>query len=200
MKNVMSASNEIRLNNVSKSYGDKAILSDFSLSLTSSLTCIMAPSGKGKTTIANIITGLIPVDSGEVIVPAGIKFAYVFQEDRLLEGESAISNLLFVCDDPKAKRQRANDLLTAAALGDSMIKKAAELSGGMRRRVAICRALISEYDILILDEPFKGLDTDIKVRLMDLVKKETSGKTVVLITHDHSEATYLGCEVIEIHL
>ena len=71
-------------------------------------------------------------------------------------------------------------------------------SGGMRRRVAIVRAILAESDILILDEPFKGLDETLKYRVMDYVKEESKGKTVILVTHDITEANYLNARVISL--
>ena len=84
------------------------------------------------------------------------------------------------------------ELLTEADLGGSIHKKTKELSGGMKRRVTICRALIADYDIIVLDEPFKGLDAKIKPRIIDMVKNHTKDKYVLAITHDPGEAEYLG--------
>lgn len=178
----------IRLTDICKSFGDKRVLENVSLSFDVGVTCIMGPSGKGKTTLANIIAGLIPPDSGEISGLEDKKVSMVFQEDRLLEWETAIKNLLFVRKDT----EEAKRLLTAAGLADSMYKKASELSGGMKRRVCLCRALIAEYDLLVLDEPFKGLDSGIKHDVMKMVLDNTVGKTVICITHDHSEAEFLG--------
>jgi NitT/TauT family transport system ATP-binding protein len=186
------------LADVNKIFGDKAVLSGFNLELKPGINCIMGPSGSGKTTIVNILAGLIAPDSGEVNIPPGAKFSFVFQEDRLLEWESALTNVLFATKHFKQNMPKAMELLNEADLADSIHKKARELSGGMKRRTAICRALIADYDILILDEPFKGLDAKIKPRIMDMVKKYTEGKFVLLITHDPYEAEYLGGQLIEI--
>ena len=188
----------IELRGIYKSFGDKQVLVDFSFELLQGITCIMGPSGKGKTTIANILAGLTGIDSGAVNIPSGTKFSFVFQEDRLLEWESALTNVLFVTENAKKNTALAVELLTEADLENSIYKKAKELSGGMKRRVAICRALIADYDVIILDEPFKGLDANIKPRIMDMVKSRTGNKTVLAITHDPSEAERLGGRLVDL--
>ena len=188
----------VELRGIYKSFGDKQVLADFSFELLQGITCIMGPSGKGKTTIANILAGLTGIDSGTVNIPSGTKFSFVFQEDRLLEWESALTNVLFVTENAKKSTARAVELLTEADLENSIHKKAKELSGGMKRRVAICRALIANYDVIILDEPFKGLDVKIKPRIIDMVKNHTRGKYVLAITHDKFEADYLGGKLVSL--
>ena len=188
----------VELRGICKSFGDKQVLTDFDLVLRQGITCIMGASGKGKTTIVNIIAGLLGVDGGSVDIPTGAKFSFVFQEDRLMEWESALTNVLFVTANAKKNTARAIELLTEADLESSIHLKAKELSGGMKRRVAICRALIAKYDIIILDEPFKGLDSNIKPRIIDMVKNHTKGKIVLAITHDIGEAEYLGGRMVGI--
>ena len=188
----------IGLMGISKSYGDKLVLVDFSLVLERGITCIMGASGKGKTTIVNILAGLVNANEGKVNIPAGTKFSFVFQEDRLLEWESALTNVLFVTANPKQNASQGVKILAEADLEGSIHKKAKELSGGMKRRVAICRALIADYDIIVLDEPFKGLDAKIKPRIIDMVKNHTRDKYVLAITHDLYEAEYLGGRLVNL--
>ena len=180
----------IELVNICKYYEEppRQVLKDVNLRFLNGITCIMGPSGVGKTSLAYIIAGLILPDSGRVIGVNGKKISMVFQEDRLLEWENAINNVLFV----KKNRTLAEKLLIEAGLKDSMYKKTSELSGGMKRRVCICRALVADYDILILDEPFKGLDAGVKPSIMEMVKKHSAGKIVICITHDLIEAEFLG--------
>ncbi|MCL2355732.1 MAG: ATP-binding cassette domain-containing protein [Defluviitaleaceae bacterium] len=175
------------LKNICKSFDGKEVLRDVSAVFRPGFTCMMGQSGIGKTTLAKIIAGLVAPDSGEIIGTNGLKFSVVFQEDRLLDWETALGNLLFVSPD----RERAVALLTEANLGENLHKKAADLSGGMKRRVCICRALIADYDVLILDEPFKGLDAELKLSIMQMVKTHAAG-IVICITHDESEAEFLG--------
>ena len=182
----------IQLTNICKSYGSPPtpVLTDVSLTFNEGITCIMGASGIGKTTLINIISGLVRHDSGHITGLDGKKISMVFQEDRLLSWETALTNVLFVTKPHK--KNMAKELLTQAGLADSMHKKVHELSGGMKRRVCICRALAAEYDVIILDEPFKGLDSGTKPVIMDMVKKYTTGKTVICITHDAHEAKALG--------
>ena len=188
----------VELRGICKSFGNKQVLTDFDLVLRQGITCVMGASGEGKTTIVNILSGLLSADRGSVNIPSETKFSFVFQEDRLLERESALTNVLFVTKNAKKNTARAVELLTEADLEDSIHKKAKELSGGMKRRVAICRALIADYDIIILDEPFKGLDSNIKPRIIDMVKNHTTDKIVLVITHDIGEAEYLGGSLINL--
>jgi len=178
----------IQLVGICKSYDGRQVLSDVNLTFSEGITCIMGPSGVGKTSLAYIVAGLVLPDFGRVIGVNDKQISVVFQEDRLLEWESAIDNLLFV----KKDRKKAQQLLDEAGLEDSMHKKTSELSGGMKRRVCICRALIADYDILILDEPFKGLDAGLKPDIMQMVKDYSEGKIVICITHDLAEAEFFG--------
>ena len=181
----------IILQNISKSYGSKVIFADFSLEFEEKKTSIiMGSSGIGKTTLMNIMLGLIQPDSGKIEGLAGKKISAVFQEDRLLENKSGIENILFVLKNPKNYTKKAKEVLNDAELLDFYAQKAAEYSGGMKRRLTLCRALISEYDILILDEPFKGLDDKIKPKIMQMIKKYAFDKTVIIITHDKNEAEF----------
>ena len=184
----------ITLKNICKSYNGKPVLENVNLTLEQT-TCIMGQSGIGKTTLLNIIAGLVKPDAGEIISMVGTKISFVFQEDRLLEEETALKNLLFI----STYKEKAITLLTQSGLAESLHKKTAELSGGMKRRVCICRALIAEYDLLILDEPFKGLDEEIKLKTMHMVKNNLrQNAMVLLVTHDPTEAQFFGGRLITI--
>jgi len=185
----------VSINKISKSFGDppKTVLSDISLTFTTGITCLMGPSGIGKTTLAYIIAGLVAPDSGNVSGVDTKQISFVFQEDRLLELETALRNVLFVVKKTKENVRTAQELLIRAGLEDSINKRCEQLSGGMKRRVCICRALMANHSLLIMDEPFKGLDSGIKPSIMDMVKQSAAeNKTVICITHDEHEADYLG--------
>lgn len=170
--------------NLCKSYGDKAVLTDFSICFQKGeISAVMGPSGCGKTTLFRILLGIEKADSGEV---RGGKAVAVFQEDRLSEPLSSVRNVCL--GNPKATREEAKTLLAALGLADDMEKPVKELSGGMRRRVSIARALIADADTVLLDEPFSALDEDTKTSVMAFTRQALKGKTVVLITHDLDEA------------
>lgn len=186
---------EIVLKNLSKSYGENLVISDLNLNIKSGVTtCLMGPSGCGKTTLLRLIAGLEKPDSGEIMSEAR-KISYVFQEDRLSEDFSVISNIRFVVGKTMNSEDIRN-LLKEFELGDVIDKPVRELSGGMKRRVAIARALSATYDLLILDEPLKGLDEKLKQHVMEVIKNHTKGKTVIYVTHDSSEADVMGARVI----
>ena len=186
----------IELKGICKSYDGKPVLDGVNLILKQGeIACIMGVSGIGKTTLVNILLGLTAPDRGEIIgLPANI--SAVFQEDRLLPWETALSNVLFVKNPARSHVKEAEALLSRMGLGDSIYKKAAELSGGMKRRVCICRALIAGGDLLVLDEPFKGLDDETKFGVMDMVKAYAKDRYVLCVTHDGAEVEYLGGRLV----
>ena len=190
--------NTIRIENIDKSYADKQVLRRFSAQMEAGETvALLGPSGCGKTTLLKLIAGREKADSGRISgVPARI--ACVFQEDRLLPEFSVKRNLRFVTGPGAGKE--TEKLLAELGLGDSLHEKAKDLSGGMQRRVAIARALLFDAELLLLDEPFKGLDEKTKNLVMESVKKRTAGKTVILVTHDRSEAEFFDARCIEMQL
>lgn len=182
---------EIKLENVSKTYGEKQVFRDFSHTFPEGeLTCVMGPSGCGKTTLLSLLLGLEEPDTGEIQGMEGRKKSAVFQEDRLCENTGAVSNIRLV--NPNLSKEEAEGMLRDLGLGDSLRQPVRTLSGGMKRRVAILRALAAEYDVLFLDEPFKGLDETTKALVMEYFLQKTRGKTVILVTHDRGEAAALG--------
>jgi len=188
----------IKLEHINKNFGDKIVLKDFSAEFKDDcITCLMGPSGVGKTTVLNIIMGLIKPDSGNVSGINNRKLSVVFQEDRLLNWLSAIDNVALVSNETVTK-EKIITLLNELGLKDSSYDSVSKLSGGMKRRVAIARALINNAEILILDEPFKGLDEDTKENVMSIIKKYSKSKCVILVTHDISEAKFLEADIIEL--
>ena len=138
-----------------KAFGGKTVLQDFSCELEEGrVTALMAPSGAGKTTLLRILLGLETADSGEITGLSGKRLAAVFQEDRLLDFMTPVDNIRL----PVPKLERAVILREMAAMGLTGCENqpVRELSGGMRRRVAILRALLCGADVIALDEPFKG--------------------------------------------
>ena len=119
----------------------------------------------------------------------------MFQEDRLCGHLNAVENLRLVL--AHADWPRVGDELARVGLGgDAVLKPVRELSGGQRRRVAIARAMIVDADLVVLDEPFTGLDADVKPLVLAYVKERAAGRTTLLITHDRAEARALGAKVV----
>jgi NitT/TauT family transport system ATP-binding protein len=188
----------IQLVNISKQFNNRMLFDKLNIEIKEQqITCIMGPSGAGKTTLLHIIMGLMKADSGKVKGLEGKKLTAVFQEDRLCENMDAIKNVQLVCD----KRVEAGQVIREfekVDLTDYENKPVTELSGGMRRRVVIVRALMPESDLVIMDEPFKGLDEELKSKVIQYVIQKTKGKTVIIVTHDKEEADELSAEVINL--
>ena len=194
----MSTLNTVEVKHLYKSFGDKVVLRDFSARFPlGAVTSVMAPSGGGKTTLLRILMGLEAADSGTVEGLAGLRQSAVFQEERLCEALSAVANIRLV--NPVLTRGEAEAALSAVGLAGCGNQRVAEFTGGMRRRVAILRALLAQWDVLFLDEPFKGLDEDTKQLVMADTRRRCAGRTVLLVTHDAREADALGAVQV-IHL
>ena len=187
----------IKLINVWKKYTDLELLKDFNISFEKNkITCLFGPSGVGKTTIANIVAGITPIDKGRVEGIDNSLFSYVFQEPRLLKWYNVYDNIDFVLKDvyPPDKRVKITEsYLEMVELSQYKNYKISALSGGMEQRVSLARAFAYPPDILIMDEPFKGLDFKLKQEMISLFKKmwEKSNRTVIFITHDVEEAINL---------
>ena len=186
----------IKFVNVSKMYGGKLIFDSLNLTLEpGSRTAIMGPSGCGKTTALMILAGLETQDGGDITGVENKRVSMVFQDDRLCENLSLYANVKIVCSAEKRKSEIA-DAAGELGLGDSINKAASKLSGGMRRRAAILRAMLADFDILLLDEPFNGLDSDAKRQTAEFIKSRLDNRTVLLVTHNPDDAELLGCERI----
>lgn len=173
----------IQIKNVSKSYDGKAVLNGFSCEIPSTgITAFSGASGIGKTTLAKIIANLESADSGSISGLENKKISVVFQEDRLFPHLTALENVSIVSNE-----QNAREILSDFGLQDDMELKPSEMSGGMCRRVALARAIAFGGDLLILDEPFKGLDADTKKVVFNSVKEFSKSASVLLITHDNDE-------------
>ena len=184
----------INLRNITKQYETIPVLNQLYLEIKEGkTTCIMGPSGVGKTTLIHILMGLVQADSGVIEGVEGRRFAAVFQENRLCEEIGAVLNIKMVCDKKVTEAQIKKEL-EAVGLLDYEKKKVNELSGGMKRRVAIVRAVMADSDIIIMDEPFKGLDDKLKGQVIDYIKRKTIGKTLVVITHNKEEVEALSAD------
>lgn len=181
----------IEIKNLSKSFGRKKVLDSLDLNVkVGERIAIISPSGSGKTTLFRIIAGLDKKFSGDCTVEGRI--SYMFQEDRLFKNSTILENLLAVTSDTEKARALLNDMELFDA--ESLFPDA--LSGGMKRRVALARTLAFDADVLLLDEPFVGLDEELKVRVAGKVNERTLGKTLLVITHSEEEASLLNCKTI----
>ncbi len=185
----------IAIHKLCKAFDNKAVLRDFSCTMEDScVTALMAPSGAGKTTLLRMLMGLETADSGEISGLSGRRISAVFQEDRLLENMNPVDNIRLTA--PKLDRAVILREMAAMGLTDCENQPARELSGGMRRRVAILRALLCDADVIFLDEPFKGLDEATKALVVAETKRLCVGKTVLLVTHEEKEAAMMGAEQV----
>ncbi len=186
----MKAEN-IKIINVSKSFGEKLVLKDMNAEFPAGqVSIIMGESGCGKTTLLNIILGVEKPDSGLIDgVPRLI--SAVFQEDRLCEDFSAFTNIRIT----SSKCTTKNDIyasLAALGLSENAATPVRELSGGMKRRVAIARAMLAESSLVIMDEPFKGLDDANRAFAAKFILNSLRSRTLITVTHTESDAELLG--------
>lgn len=188
----------IKLVDVSKKYDDLTVLEDFNINFEKNrITCLFGPSGVGKTTIANIVAGIVPIDNGSVDGTFNSLFSYVFQEPRLLKWYNVYENIDFVLKDVYESGKRVEIIegyLKMVELDEYKNYKIDALSGGMAQRVSLARAFAYPSDILIMDEPFKGFDFKLKNEMISLFIKmwTLSQRTVIFITHDVEEAINLS--------
>lgn len=188
----------IEIRNLCKSYEGKVVYEDLNLSFKKqAITVLMGPSGIGKTTLLRILAGLEGYEKGEVIGLTGKRIAFMFQEDRLMPWLSAKENITYVLASRMKQadcEQRAEQILEMMGLIHEKEQPIGALSGGMQRRVALGRALAYEGEVLLMDEPFKGLDEKLKYDMIEKIKALTILKktTVICVTHDLEEAKRLG--------
>jgi len=173
----------IRVNNINKSYGEKKVIGNISLEYKNGETYILnSPSGSGKTTLLRIIAGLEKPDSGEVVYDGTRRrISFLFQEDRLLEKETIADNLRLVLkgENYEEALRDVHELIPEADVND----KVSEMSFGMKRRLAVIRAVRYDSDVLILDEPFLGLDEENIDKVKDYIKRGQRGRTVIMASH-----------------
>ena len=181
---------DIKVDHVSKAYGEQQILRDLCCVFPEGkTTCIRGRSGCGKTTLIRLLLGLDIREKGKIEGISDRKISAVFQEDRLCENLSAASNIRLVCTETISDRE-----LEEAYKAVALQKPVRELSGGMRRRVSILRALLADSDCVIMDEPLRGLDEKTRTKTIDYIKKKTEGKTLIFVTHEEQEAVWLKAD------
>lgn len=196
---------KIIIHDLSKSYNNQKILSGLDMELESGNTyCLMGASGIGKTTFLRLLLGLEQPDSGTITVSgnrkpdeagSGLRLTAVFQEDRLCESFSALENVMMAAGKtltPKDAYQELCRLLPE----ESVTRPIHTLSGGMKRRVALMRAILAPSCGILMDEPFTGLDEDTKQAVIDYIREKTVGKLLVVVTHQEEDVVALDGQLI----
>lgn len=184
----------LKIKKLSFSFGDNVIIKDFSCEMKrGERVNIGGPSGKGKTTLLRIISSLQKGYDGEIIFEGTARISMVFQDDVLLPWYTALENVTCVCGEEKARKW-----LSSMKLEDDLNKYPAELSGGMKRRVALARAICYGGDILILDEAFKGLDDELKNEIIGYIIEEYKDRLIIFTSHDKDETELFATRIIEI--
>ena len=188
----------ISIKGLTHGYDGKVILSSIDLSIKENgIYVIMGESGIGKTTLLNLIAGLITPNSGEINT-YGKKISYMFQEARLLPWMSVIDNVNLVLGGGKSTREIAMAHLTDVGLGEDLDKYPSDLSGGMAGRVSFARTIAYDADIILLDEPFNGIDRANVMNMISIIKKHQSDKIIVVVTHSEEYAELLSDKKIQL--
>jgi len=188
------------IENISKRYGDKTVLENFSVKIAmGEKVALFGENGSGKTTLFNIISGLDKQDGGKLYGYDPNDVAYLFQEDVFFEHLSLLENIVLVSQMKKhIAKEQAIALLNELDLADYAEALPSTLSGGMRKRAAIVAVFASGKKILLLDECSNALDDNMKERVIGFIKKYSSDKTVIAISHDRDFAMSFCDRYIEL--
>lgn len=187
----------IRVESLSKRFGLHEIFTDLTLTFDAGgVYCLRAPSGAGKTSLLRILMGLDRPDGGRVrgITPGQV--SVMFQEDRLSDALTPVENVALLHPERRVSRRMLRDDLATILPVRSLSQPVVELSGGMRRRVALACAMLYPSSVVLLDEPFTGLDTETKRVVVDYVLARRRGRTLVAATHGDDDAAMLGAETL----
>ena len=186
----------IKLENIKKCYKDIKVLEDISLEVKSGeIVCILGPSGCGKTTLLNIISGGLKADKGAVVNKSS-KTSYVFQEDRLLPWSNVFENISLVAKHKS--KEKIYEIIEKVELNGYETSYPHELSGGMKQRCSIARAFNYDCDLLIMDEPLKSLDNNLRQKMLKNILNlwEDTKPSIIFVTHHVDEAILLGDKII----
>ena len=175
----------ITIQNLTVRFGSKTVFDHASFELPDEgVMMLFGPSGVGKTTLLRVLAGMQRMDAGSISGLANRKISFVFQEPRLLEWLTAEQNVSVVSDAETAK-----GLLERLDLGDERKNPAKTLSGGQKQRVSLARAFAYSTDVVLLDEPFTGLDEENKRLAIDLIR---SARLAIVVSHDPNDAERLN--------
>jgi len=196
----------LTVRNVTKTYGRKCALNDFSLDFSAGVYGLIGPNGAGKSTLIGTITGLVAPDHGEItyIDESGArlyqKLGYLPQYQSFYKNYSAQEFLRYMCAlknyKPDHLQKYCDGLLELVNLSDVGRKKIGAFSGGMKQRLGIAQALIGEPSLLIFDEPTAGLDPKERVRFRNIISSLGSDRIVILATHIVSDISYIANKII----
>jgi sulfonate transport system ATP-binding protein len=198
-KSAPASASAVTARDVVRRFGELVVLDGLDLTLRQSeFVVLLGPSGCGKSTLLRLLAGLDLPDGGAVEVPS--ERAVVFQGDRLLPWQKVWRNVTIGLDGPDAK-ERALAVLAEVGLTDRANAWPKTLSGGEAQRVALARALVTEPDLVLLDEPFSALDAITRLHMHDLVRRlhERHGAAMLLVTHDVAEAIALADRILVMH-
>lgn len=200
---VRQESRPVTVRNLTKRYNGQKVIDRYSETFEADkVTAVMAPSGYGKTTLMRMIAGLEAPDSGEIERSDNI--SCLFQEDRTLPWLNIYDNLAVVLRDKIEEnegKRRIEKILKIMQLWDHKEKLPGQLSGGMRHRLSMARAFIFPSDLLLIDEPFKGLDKELKQKIITGAwKNTTKGKTVLMITHYIEDTDQLADRTVHLNI
>jgi ABC-type Fe3+/spermidine/putrescine transport system ATPase subunit len=207
----------IELKNINHYYGDKQVLNNFSTIFEKGkLTCLLGSSGSGKTTILRLIAGLEIPESGEIsinktivtrnkkiiVTPDKRELGFIFQDLALWPHMTVFDNIAFGLKERKQKNIKhiVTDILSFFGLSGYQDKYPHQLSGGQKQLIAIARSLVLNPSILLMDEPLANLDVNLKLKIINHIKKikENFNLTIVYVTHDISEADSLSDIIVKL--
>lgn len=198
----------IEIQDLTKFYNHEAVLSHLNLLFdASSPNCLMSPSGSGKTTLLRLIMGLEQPDAGCISITDGqgetpegpVRFSAVFQEDRLCELFSPMENVMMVTRK-SLPAQEVRSQLSRLLPEECLDRPVCTLSGGMKRRAAICRALLAPSQILLMDEPFTGLDEDNRLLAIRYIQELVNGRLLILTTHQEEDVALLDGRLVRLQV
>lgn len=188
---------KLKLSNISKSFNGLSVLENINTEFQSGKCyCLTGPSGTGKTTLLRIIMGLEKEYTGNISSSIPLEVSAVFQENRLCETFSPIENVKMVCKKGTTPALIHSELCRLLP-EECLTRPVSTLSGGMKRRVAIARAVLAPSNVIIMDEPFTGLDDSTRQTVIHYIKEKTENKLLILSTHQEEDISLLdGIQII----